>query len=122
MNATLLRAVFNDEVNLLVELLGRDNSKTIHQRNIIKMLAAELFKIKNNLLNDIMAQLICKRISAGYNLHSQTGFSLLQVKPVNCSLKALQHFSLKIQNILEHFKNSQKIQVMDSSKMTLQNL
>ena len=122
MNATLLRAVFNDEVNLLVELLGRDNSKTIHQRNIIKMLAAELFKIKNNLLNDIMTQLICKRNSAGYNLRSQTGFSLLHVKPVSYSLKALQHFSLKIRNILEHFKNSQKIQVMDSSKMTLQNL
>ena len=108
MTVRLLRAVCNDEVNLLEELLERDKSKTTHQRNIIKILAAELFKIKNNLPNEIMAQLICNRNSIGYNLLSQTGFSLPQVIPVNYSLKALQPFSTKIRNILEHFKNSQK--------------
>ena len=36
------------------ELFGKDKSETIHQRNI-KILAAELPKIKNNLSNDIMA-------------------------------------------------------------------
>ena len=108
MTVRLLRAVCNDEVNLLEELLERDKSKTIHQRNIIKILAAELFKIKNNLPNEIMAQLICNRNSIGYSLLSQTGFSLPQVIPVNYSLKALQPFRPKIRNILEHFKNSQK--------------
>ena len=36
------------------ELLGKDNSKTTDERNI-KILASELFKIKNKFLNDIMA-------------------------------------------------------------------
>ena len=55
-----LRAIYNDKVSLFEELLGRDKSETIHRRNI-KILAAELFKIKNCLSNDIMAQLICKK-------------------------------------------------------------
>ena len=53
------------------ELLGRDKSKTIHRRHI-KILAVELFKIKNGLSNDIMAQLICKRDSVGSSLRPQT--------------------------------------------------
>ena len=36
------------------ELLRKDNSKTTDQRNI-KILASELFKIKNKFLNDIIA-------------------------------------------------------------------
>ena len=88
-----LRAVYNDE-----ELLGRKKLETIHRRNI-KILAAELFKIKNGLSNDIMAQLICKRNSVGYSLRSQTDFSLPQVKSVNYGLKALLYFGPKIWNI-----------------------
>ena len=70
-----LRAVYNDEISPFEELLGRDKSETIHRRNI-KILATELFKIKNGLSNNIMTQLICKRNSVGYSLHSQTDFLL----------------------------------------------
>ena len=77
-----LRAVFEYKISPFEELLGRDKSETIHQR-YIKILAAELFKIKNGLSNDIMHQLICKRNSVGYSLRSQTDFSLPQVKSVN---------------------------------------
>ena len=62
-----LKAVFNDEISPFEELLGRDKSEIIHRRNI-KILAADLFKIKNGFSNDIMAQLICKRNSVGYSL------------------------------------------------------
>ena len=71
----------------------------MHQINIKKM-AAELFKIKINLLNVIIAQQIFKRNSIGYEVHSQTDFFLTQVKSVNYGLKALQYFDLKIWNIL----------------------
>ena len=54
-----LRAVYNDEISPFEELLGRDKSESIHRRNI-KILAAELCKIKNGLSNDIKVQLICK--------------------------------------------------------------
>ena len=77
-----LRAVCKYKISPFEELLGRDKSETIHRRNI-KILAAELFKLKNGLANDIMHQLICKRNSVGYSLRLQTDFSLPQVKSVN---------------------------------------
>ena len=94
-----LRVVYNDEINPFEELLGRGKSETMHQRTI-KVLAAELFKIKNDRLVDIMAQLICKRYSVGKNLRSQTDLSLPQVKSVNYGLKALWYVSTKIWNTL----------------------
>ena len=39
-----LRAVYNDEISPIEELLGKDKSETIHRENI-KILATELFKI-----------------------------------------------------------------------------
>ena len=62
-----LRAVYNDEISPFEELLGRDKTETIHRRNM-KILTAELLKIKNGFSNDIVAQLICKRNSEGYTL------------------------------------------------------
>ena len=71
-----LRAVYNDEISPSEELLGTDKSETIHRRNI-KILAADLLKLKNGHSNDIMTQLICKRNSIGCSLCSQTDFLLL---------------------------------------------
>ena len=104
-----LRAVYNDEISPFEELLGRDKTETIHRRNM-KILTAELLKIKNGFSNDIVAQLICKRNSAGYTLRSQTDFSLPQVNSVNYSLKALRYFGPKIWNIFSSdIKNSRTL-------------
>ena len=104
-----LRAVYNDEICPFEGLLGRDKSEIIHRRDI-KILAAELFKIKNGLSNDIMAQLICKRNSVGYSFRSQTDLLLPQVKSVNYGLKALRYFDPKIWNILpSDIKNSRSL-------------
>ena len=104
-----LRAVYNDEISPFEELLGRDKSETIHRRNI-KILTAELFKIKKGHSNDIMTQLICKRNSVGYSLRLQTDFLLPRMKSVNYGLKALRYFGPKIWNILpSDIKNSRTL-------------
>ena len=91
-----------------MEPLGKDKSEIIHRRNIT-ILAAELFKIKNGLSNDIIAQLICKRNRVGYSFRSQVDFSLPQLKSVNYGLKALRYFGPKIWNILSSdIKNSSR--------------
>ena len=91
------------------ELLGTDKSETIHRRNI-KILVAVLFGIENGLLNNVMAQLICKRNSVGYSPRSQADFSLQQVKSVNYGLKALRYFGRKIWDILpSDIKNSRTL-------------
>ena len=89
-----LRAVYNDDISPFEELLGRDKSETNHRRNI-KIITAELFKIKKGHSNDIMTQLICKRNSVGYSLRLQTDFSLPQMKSVNYGLKALRYLNME---------------------------
>ena len=81
----------------------------------LNLLPAELFKIENNPLNDVMAQFICKRKSASYNLYPQIDFSLPQVKSVIYGLKALRYFTPKMCNIVpsdikncKHCKSSRK--------------
>ena len=48
-----LRIVYKDKISSFEDLLKRDKSFTIHQRNI-QSLAIELFKVKGNLSNNIM--------------------------------------------------------------------
>ena len=49
----LLRIVYKDNISSFEDVLRKDRSFTIHQRNI-QSLAIELFKVKGNLSNNIM--------------------------------------------------------------------
>ena len=83
----------------------------------LNLLPAELFKIENNPLNDVMAQLICKRKSASYNLYPQIDFSLPQVKSVIYGLKVLRYFTPKMCNIVpSDIKNSKTLQEFTGKK------
>ena len=48
-----LRIVYKDNISSFEDLLKKDRSFTIHQMNI-QSLATELFKVKGNLLKNIM--------------------------------------------------------------------
>ena len=50
-----LRIVYNDDLSSFDELLNRDNSFTIHARNI-QALAIELYKVINGLSPEMMNQ------------------------------------------------------------------
>ena len=81
-----LRAIYNDEISPFEELLGRDKLETIHRRNI-KILSAELFKIKNGLSSDIMTQL--RRLQSSFTnrfLVAASGICKLRLKNVGFSL------------------------------------
>ena len=67
-----LRLGYKDNYSSYVDLLVKDKSFTIHQRNI-QSLAIELFKVKRNLSNVIMYNIFKKRTQT-YNLRSQTDF------------------------------------------------
>ena len=47
-----LRIVYKDNISSFEDLLKKDRSFTIHQRNI-QSLAIELFKVKGNLSNNV---------------------------------------------------------------------
>ena len=64
-----LRIVYKDNISSFEDLLKKDRSFTIHQRNI-QSLAIELFKVKGNLSNNIMYDIFQTR-KINYNLRSK---------------------------------------------------
>ena len=80
------------------KLLEKDNSVTIHVRNL-RILATELYKTKENLAAPIMHEIFEQR-NIQYNLLSQTDFQLGSVKAFNCDLRALRYLCPKIWNIV----------------------
>ena len=67
-----LRILYRDCISLFHELLQKDHSFTIHHRNI-RNLAIELYKIKENLSNEIMSSIFPPRLIK-YNLRTQSDF------------------------------------------------
>ena len=61
-----LRIVYKDYKSSFAELLARDGSLTIHQRNL-KLLATEVFKAKNNIGPEITSD-IFRFVEPAYNL------------------------------------------------------
>ena len=104
----LLRTVYNGNVSTFEKLLEKDNSVTIHVRNL-RILATELYKTKENLAAPIMHEIFEQR-NIQYNLRSQTDFQLGSVKTVNCGLRALRYLGPKIWNIVPfEIKNSETL-------------
>ena len=72
-----LRIVYKDNISSFEDLLKKDRSFTIHQRNI-QSLAIELFKVKGNLSNNIMYDIFQTR-KINYSVRSQTDFASISV-------------------------------------------
>ena len=89
-----LRTAYNDNVSIFEKSLEKDNSVTIHVRNL-RILATELYKTKENLAAPIMHE-IFEQKNIQYNLRSQTDLQLGSVKTVNCGLRALRYLGPKI--------------------------
>ena len=77
------------------QLLQIDKSYNIHHKNI-QTLAIELYKVKNNLSNQIMQEVFEKHESVDYNLRFQTDFVLPSVNTTYFGLHSLRYFFVKI--------------------------
>ena len=65
-----LRIAYNDNESTFEDLLKKDNSVSIHHKNI-RLLGIELYKVKNNLSTHLMSEIFNLR-NIEYNLRSQT--------------------------------------------------
>ena len=88
-----LPIVYKENYSSYVDLLVKDKSFTIHQRNI-QSLAIERFKVKRNLSNAIMCNIFEKR-TLTYNLRSQTDFVRDCVNTRRYGLNSLSYFAPK---------------------------
>ena len=68
-----LRIVYQDYASSFTELLEKDNSTTIHNRNI-QLLATELFKVKNGLLPPFMNKTFVENAQHYYGFRKKAEF------------------------------------------------
>ena len=72
-----LRITYNDRTETFEGLLNKDNSVSIHHRNL-QVLVTELYKVKSNMAPEILNQIFQNRTSP-YNLRTNSSFA---VRPV----------------------------------------
>ena len=77
-----LRLIYKENCMTYNELLQKDGSVTIHQRNIQKV-GIELYKVKHNLSPIIMHKIFPDRNYNGPELRSQTDFEIPHINSVN---------------------------------------
>ena len=88
-----LRIVYDDETSTFEELLNRDNSFTIHHKNI-QVLAIELYKVVNNISPEIMSYVFPLKQSVNY--HSKNIFVTRNVRTVHHGTETLAHLGPKV--------------------------
>ena len=107
-----LRLVYNDNLSSFAELLIKDNSVTIHEKNL-QVLVIEVYKAINNLSPPIMKSIFDLK-STSYNLRSDLILRTNNVKSVKYGIEALSFRgpktwslvpdSIKISKTLSEFK------------------
>ena len=88
-----LRIVYKDYKSSFAELLARDGSLTIHQRNL-KLLATEVFKAKNNIGPEITSD-IFRFVEPAYNLRHEKAKSI-PIRTVHYGTETLTYLGPKI--------------------------
>ena len=94
-----LRIVYEDYTTSFTELLAKDGSFTIHQRNI-QSLAIEIFKTKNNLNPKFMKDIFMDKCDNGYNLRRKDELRTKNIKSVRNGEDTLMYLGSKIWRII----------------------
>ena len=92
-----LRLIYCDNSSNFQELLQRDNSVTIHQKNI-QVLVILMYKVTNSIESNIVSELFSFS-NVNYNLRSGSQFHQPSAKTVRNSLESISHLGRKMRNM-----------------------
>ena len=90
-----LRLIYNDKRSSFEDLLEKDNSVSIHHKNL-QALAIEMFKVHTKTSPEIMQEVFQVKEQGNYDLRNQTDFVIPQVKSVNRGLESVRFLRPKI--------------------------
>ena len=107
-----LCVTYNDSSSSFEELLERDNSVSVHNRNIHICLAIELYKVFSGICPDIMEDVFPLSTSSNYDIRSRRTFTTRSVKTVYYGTESLSYLAPKvwelIPNNIKSFENLPK--------------
>jgi len=115
-----LRIIFNDYSLTFQELLQKNKTDCIHQRNL-KSLCIEIYKVKNNLSPEIFSNTFQVKAAGKYNLRNNDTFLVPKVKSVFNGTESLSFLGPKLWNSLpDELKNKDSICSFKSAIKQLQ--
>ena len=97
-----LRIVYQDYSSSFTDLFEKDNSTTIHNRNI-ELLATGLFKVKNGLSSPFMNEIFVENAQNYYDLRKKTEFKGNNVKTVYNRTETLTFLGSRICKIVPDY-------------------
>ena len=105
-----LRITYNDRTSTFEELLNKDNSVSIHHRNL-QVLVTELYKVKSNMASEILNETFQNRTSS-YNLRTNSSFAVRPVHSVYRGTESLSFLGPKIWELVpEDAKQSESLEI-----------
>ena len=90
-----LRIVYNDYSSSFEDLLNKDKSVTIHQRNL-RQLAIEIFKVKIGIALTIMNEIFTFVVNNTYNLRSGMHINRVNVHSTQYGTESIGYLGAKI--------------------------
>ena len=113
-----LKIVYYDYESTFEDLLNKDNSFTIHQRNI-QSLAIEMFKTKRNENPVFMKEIFVEKRDMGYDLrsHSFQDFESMNVRKVHTGEDTLRFLGCKIWKLIP--QEYKELDSLDKFKMKI---
>ena len=93
-----LRILYKDDISTFEELLEKDNSVTVHTRNL-QLLATEMYKVNKNISPNFICDIFPKS-DVAYNLRNNNDFVIPAVNTVFWGSETLRSMGPKIWNLL----------------------
>ena len=112
-----LRVIYNDKISSFKELLEKDGSVPIHNRNL-QILATEMFKVYNNIAPPIFTE-IFKKQNPNYQLRHTLHFSIPPVRSVYNGTESLPFLGPKVWDIVP--TELKEVKTLSAFKSRIQN-
>ena len=111
-----LRLIYNDKQSSFEELLIKDNSVSVHHKNL-QALAVEMFKVYYKTSPEIMQEVFLLNEQGQYFLRNPTDFVVPAIKTVNHGSESIRFLGPKLlESLPNYLKNKDSV---ESFKMAM---